>query len=106
MRSPIKEPGAAACFLSLFKNANAVNIGMRSGNLEMFDSVSVIFIDSRSDTQKNGRRVETSSGLASLRKFNLDSIADYEANAHGVFKSFKRMVTSAELGNASEYKQS
>ena len=35
----------------------------------------------------------------------MDSIADYEANAHGVFKSFKRMVTSAELGNASEYKQ-
>ena len=71
----------------------------------MFDSVSVIFLDSRSDTQKNGRRVETSSGLASLRKFYLDSIADYEANAHGVFKSFKRMVTSAELGNASEYKE-
>ena len=42
--------------------------------------------------------------MASLRKFSLDSIADYEANAHGVFNSFKRMVTSAELGNASEYK--
>ena len=54
--SPIKGQVQQRVFLSLFKNANAVNIGMRSGNLEMFDSVSVIFIDSRSDTQKNGRQ--------------------------------------------------
>ena len=58
--SPIKGQVQQRVFLSMFKNANAVNVGMRSGNLEMFDSVSVIFLDSRSDTKKkwsSGRKL-------------------------------------------------